>query len=231
MTADDIIQKAYKYALGDDENISQNDSSYGRYLEIADTLQRDWANEPLTVAGERWASLEREIKLDAPDDGSAINLPKDAIGLAIRPLSGRKMMIVKIEGNNEEIVIKLHGLNAENFAIRDSSQAVYFYDYANKRVILKPEVMKLLRNDGHKLVFTYYKNTTKLSPSSLIEVDNPNWLIYMLAAEIARTDTIQSGQYGNLVAMAQNVMGSMIRDQRKLRFEIEKPNTRGAFYA
>lgn len=231
MTADEVIQKAYKIALGDDENISQNDSSYGRYLEIADTLQRDWANEPLTVAGERWVSLERESKLNAPDSGNAISLPKDAIGLAIRPLSGRSMMIVKIEDKNEEIAIRLHGLNAENFAMRDKSQAVYFYDYANKRIILKSEIMKLLRSENHKLIFTYYKNTAKLSPSSVVEVDNPNWLIYMLAAEIARTDTIQSGQYGNLVAMAQNVMGGMIRDQRKLRFETEKPNTRGAFYA
>ena len=50
-----------------------------------------------------------------------------------------------------------------------------------------------------------------------IIVDNPNWLVYMLAAEIARSDIVQAGQYGNLVALAQNAMTSMKNRQRGLR--------------
>ena len=54
-------------------------------------------------------------------------------------------------------------------------------------------------------------------------VDDVNWLIYMLAAEIARSDIVQAGQYGNLVALAQNSMTSMKNRQRGLRIASMNP--------
>ena len=52
------------------------------------------------------------------------------------------------------------------------------------------------------------------NPDDDILVDNPEWLVTMTAAEYIRNDIVKQNQYGNLVAEANNLMTSMIRNNR-----------------
>lgn len=55
--------------------------------------------------------------------------------------------------------------------------------------------------------FTYCDDVT--SGTQDVQVDDPLWLIYMMAAEFIRNDRVKQGQYGNLVAKAQDRMNAM----------------------
>lgn len=238
MTSDEVIQKAYKMATGDDESILTSDSAWSKYLSLLNGFQKDWYNEKLTLPSERWLSMEREsfslLDLMAipivPEDivlaDNQFTMPEEAQELALYPLNGRKMMIVKDFGTDDEQVLKvLNGLNPQQYALRDENQPIYTYDYINKIVTVKPKIIEEARAlGGCTIVWTYYKKLAELTTASdEVEVDDPNWLVYMLAAEIARPDIIQGGQYGNLVALAQNSMTSMVNRQRGMRIAEMNP--------
>lgn len=229
MTADEIIQRAYKLAKGDDENLSQGEMEYSKHLGTLDMLQKDWAAEKHLLPDERWASLERVVSVGAEEaKNGAIKLPETASGLARLPINGLGVCTTTGIGNMRRIIKTLRGMSQREFAEKGENSAVYTYDYVNKQIFVKDKtVQELQKNSERKLSFTYYKIPNKItSGRDVTEVDEPNWLVYMLGAEIARTDIIQSGQYGNLIAMAQNVMIGMISRQRKLRIEQQQVDRR-----
>lgn len=219
VTANEVIQRAYQMATGDDEVLATSDPSWAKYLSVLNTLQQDWTNEVIMIPGERWVSLEKEIDFAISSNGTSFDLPEEAREITLHPLSGRKVSIVQDYNGNSRTVLTLNGINPWQFATRDDSQAVFTYDFVNKRLSVKQGVIdEALKLGNCSLVVTYYRNLEVLEDDqSEVEVDDPNWLVYMLAGEIARTDVIQAGQYGNLIALAQNAMTSMVNRQRGLR--------------
>lgn len=207
MQIDKIIQKAYKMATGDDESISRSEPSYSKYVSILNDLQRDWYEEPLILPNERWASLEREETIVISSD---TQYDLDG-GLAIHPLNYSPLSITLPSGGI--IIPKL--VSTTEF-IRSNDKNVYTASSFGKTINLKKEFIDSAI--GGRITYPYYVNLEEISnDDDNIIVDNPNWLVYMLAAEIARSDIVQAGQYGNLVSLAQNSMTSMKNRQRGLR--------------
>lgn len=207
MHLDKIIQKAYKMATGDDESISRSEPSYGKYVSILNDLQRDWYEESLILPNERWASLEREETIVISSD-TQYDLDGE---LVLHPLNYSPLSITLPSGGI--IIPKL--VSTTEF-IRSNDKNVYTASSFGKTINLKKEFIDSAI--GGRITYPYYVNLEEISnDDDNIIVDNPNWLIYMLAAEIARSDIVQAGQYGNLVALAQNVMTSMKNRQRGLR--------------
>lgn len=207
MQIDKIIQKAYKMATGDDESISRSEPSYGKYLSILNDLQRDWYEESLVLPNERWASLEREESIVISSD-TQYDLDGE---LALHPLNYSPLSITLSSG--EIIAPKL--VSAAEF-IRSSDKNIYTASSDGKIINFKKDFVKSAI--GGRITYPYYINLEEVSNNNDdIIVDNPNWLVYMLAAEIARSDIVQAGQYGNLIALAQNSMTSMKNRQRGLR--------------
>ena len=63
---------------------------------------------------------------------------------------------------------------------------------------------------GAKIIAPVIRRTKKLvEPEDKVEVDDPYWLIYMMAAEFVRNSRTKSNQYGNLVTLAQSSMAGM----------------------
>lgn len=60
-----------------------------------------------------------------------------------------------------------------------------------------------------------------------IQVDNPMWLVYMMAAELVRNDIVRQNQYGSIVAYAQDLMEKM-RQANQGQFEEVITNWRPA---
>lgn len=207
MQIDKIIQKAYKMATGDDESISRSEPSYGKYLSILNDLQRDWYEESLVLPNERWASLEREESIVISSD-TQYDLDGE---FALHPLNYSPLSITLPSG--EIIVPKL--ISAAEF-IRSNDKNIYTASSDGKIINFKKDFVKSAI--GGRITYPYYINLEEVSNNNDdIIVDNPNWLVYMLAAEIARSDIVQAGQYGNLIALAQNSMTSMKNRQRGLR--------------
>jgi hypothetical protein len=207
MQTDKIIQKAYKMATGDDESISRSEPSYAKYVSILNDLQRDWYEEPLILPSERWASLEREETIIVSSD-TQYDLDGE---LAIHPLNYSPLSITLTSG--EMIIPKL--VSTTEF-IRSNDRNIYTASSDGKIINFKKDFIKSAI--GGRITYPYYINLEEVSNNDDdIVVDNPNWLVYMLAAEIARSDIVQAGQYGNLIALAQNSMTSMKNRQRGLR--------------
>lgn len=207
MQIDKIIQKAYKMATGDDESISRSEPSYGKYLSILNDLQRDWYEESLVLPNERWASLEREESIVISSD-TQYDLDGE---LVLHPLNHSPLSITLPSG--EIIIPKL--VSTTEF-IRSNDKNIYTASSDGKIINFKKDLVKSAI--GGRITYPYYINLEEVSNNEDdIIVDNPSWLVYMLAAEIARSDIVQAGQYGNLIALAQNSMTSMKNRQRGLR--------------
>lgn len=207
MQIDKIIQKAYKMATGDDESISRSEPSYSKYVSILNDLQRDWYEESLVLPNERWASLEREETIIISSD-TQYDLDGE---LALHPLSYSPLSITLPSGN-----MAMPKLVSTAEFIRSNDRNIFTASSDGKIINFKKEFINSAI--GGRITYPYYVNLEEISnDDDNIIVDSPNWLVYMLAAEIARSDIVQAGQYGNLIALAQNSMTSMKNRQRGLR--------------
>lgn len=50
------------------------------------------------------------------------------------------------------------------------------------------------------------------TPTSLVAVEDPQWLIYAVAAELARNDYAKEEQYPNLIGQANDIYANMVAD-------------------
>ena len=212
MQIDKIIQKAYKMATGDDESIAQSEPAYSKYVSILNDLQRDWYNESIILPNERWASLEREKVISLTNDityeldGELVRSPLNFLPLRIRIADSQ--------------IITPELVSMQEFGIKHKKD-IYHAFADGKKISFNTDYIKDFV--GSELVYPYYEPLKELTVDSIAIVDDVNWLIYMLAAEIARSDIVQAGQYGNLVALAQNSMTSMKNRQRGLRIASMNP--------
>lgn len=211
MTPDSIIQKAYKMASGDEENVATSDPMYDKYLSTLNDLQRDWANEVLTLPNERWASLEEEA-IETVDAEGMLYLDYE---IARAPLNFPALYIETEDRKIYPELVSIGEIDTDSnaYAVSGDGKTVYFSTGIIKRYA---------GSDVHFAVYTPVVETVKGETEGII-VQDPNWLIYMLAAEIARSDIVQAGQYGNLVALAMNSMESMKNRQRGLRVANMRP--------
>ncbi len=84
------------------------------------------------------------------------------------------------------------------------------YQIVDGQIIFNDEFIK--RYSGQTLIYEFYQALDQLdSLDQDIAIDNPNWLVYMVAGELVRPDPVMGHQYANLIAMAQNAMQSMKR--------------------
>ena len=84
------------------------------------------------------------------------------------------------------------------------------YNIRNSQIIFDSKFVK--ENTDKTLTYEFYRELEPLSDlGQTIQIDNPNWLVYMVAGELVRPDPVMGHQYANLIAMAQSAMQSMKR--------------------
>lgn len=64
----------------------------------------------------------------------------------------------------------------------------------------------------------YYMPDTLVAQTDLVSVDDPNWLVYATAAELARNDPAKDSEFGNLMGMANDLYRKMIAANRNIGF-------------
>lgn len=64
----------------------------------------------------------------------------------------------------------------------------------------------------------YYFPTPMTTASSVAYIDDPDWLTYAVAAELARNDSARQDQFGNLIGIANELYRGMVEANNNLGF-------------
>lgn len=189
MNLSEVINLAYQMATGKTKTLSVGNSKYERMLNIANMANMQWESEPDVI----WGSLCEDRGIGVIDDKTSYRLPED-----VRTVDFRKFITLKKDDKTWTIPF----ISPQLFknGCYGALQLGWKLDFNGLT-----EEMK-----GAKIIAPVIRRTKKLvEPEDKVEVDDPYWLIYMMAAEFVRNSRTKSNQYGNLVTLAQSSMAGM----------------------
>lgn len=189
MNLSEVINLAYQTATGKTKTLSLGNSKYERMLNIANMANMQWESEPDVI----WGSLCEDREIGVIDDSTSYKLPED-----VRTVDFRKF-ITLTKGSSSWTVpfISPQLFKGGCYGVLQLGWKLDFNGLT--------EEMK-----GAKIIAPVIRRTKKLvEPEDKVEIDDPYWLVYMIAAEFVRNSRTKSNQYGNLVTLAQSSMEGM----------------------
>lgn len=189
MNLSEVINLAYQMATGKTKTLSPGNSKYERMLNIANMANMQWESEPDVI----WGSLCEDREIGVIDDSTSYKLPED-----VRTVDFRKF-ITLTKGSSSWTVpfISPQLFKGGCYGVLQLGWKLDFNGLT--------EEMK-----GAKIIAPVIRRTKKLvEPEDKVELDDPYWLVYMIAAEFVRNSRTKSNQYGNLVTLAQSSMEGM----------------------
>jgi hypothetical protein len=198
-TADYVITKAYQTFKGKAVAPASTTTKYQAMLGILDSVQHDWADEP----GIEWNSLYDVIATGTVTATNLFDLDDDIHYISKR--QGDSVTLTKGTQTVEVLLVNPDQLyaNRDNLACAQTGRKLRF--------------SKPFTADSPYIGYTinvpaiqYVDDIT--SGSSLVQCDNPLYLADMLAAEVARNDTVKGGQYNNILDKAAEKMDRMKQD-------------------
>lgn len=187
------IQKAFLHSNRKSTAPAVGTSKYEALLDIADSMQKLWASEP-SVEWDSLYSLETIGTVSATD---TFDLPDE----------------VNFISKSEDDPIRV-GTTAYKLV---KPNQLYKYQDANvcAQIGRTLKFSKAFTSDSAHIgesiqvpALLYTEDIT--SGNDEIQVDDPMWLAYMMAAEFSRNDVVKQGQYDNLLALADQCMQRMI---------------------
>lgn len=193
-----VIQKAFLHAQRKATPPTSGTTKYNALLAIVDSMQKLWADEPDI----EWASLYSWVTLSptvsATDtyalDTSIQYLSKD-FNDYIRITNGTSTSKINLVSPNQ-----LYRHNTNTCYVAQIGRSLKF----SKAFLSTDSVF------GYNIIVPAYTFVNDLAAGTdLVQVENPMWLAYMVAAEFVRNDPVRVSQYENLVALAENVMSKM----------------------
>lgn len=208
-TADNIIAEAYLLATGKVTALSAGTTKYTKLLALLNLFQLQWAK------AEAWVSL-----YSLASAGTVTATDTFAIPLTLNRLSSTEGDFVRIAHTD--------GINESDYTIVSADR---LYDYGPK----VNSIGTTLRNAngtvaqiGANLVFAvpfistnpqfggtirvpgYSFPATITTGSTVVSVDDPQWLSTRMAAEYIRNDVTRVQLYGSLVDQAKDLYENMI---------------------
>ncbi len=203
MTLQELINAVMLKATGKPTILDRNNTKWEKIRGIANYYQNAWLNEP----GIHWNSrYERARQIGTISNTDEYSLDDDI--MEISTAKGDNIYVLTNE--NEKMPFQLVNYNdlknypTGNYCAKLGQSLVFNSRFAEDDPCF-----------GGKLYVPVYASLEELeNPDDDILVDNPEWLVTMTAAEYIRNDIVKQNQYGNLVAEANNLMTSMIRNNR-----------------
>lgn len=204
MTAADCIDAVYLKAVGKSATFSFTDPKGVKILGLMNFYSRRWSRE----TGVDWISLYNPLyNIGTVTATDTFNIDTSTI----RKLSQQDGDNVRIVWSTDatdytdyELVPadRLKEFNHGNYCARQGSSIVFNRAFETT----DPEF-------GGTLYLPVYLYTDDLVNSTDdVEVDDPDWLVLICAAEYVRTDLTRLGQYPNLLAEANDCMDRMKDD-------------------
>jgi hypothetical protein len=210
-----LISRAYLLATGKATAPASGTNKYLKIIALANVCQDMWQNEPDVD----WDSLYLKVSLS----GTVTATDTFALSASVREISHRDgdyIEIVKTDGQSSYfLLVRADELleqqrSGNRVVARVGSNLVF----SSAFVATDPEF-------GGTIKVPCYTNVSDLSSeASIIQVDNPLWLCYMVAAEYCRTDITLNYRTDDLVSRANQVMEDMKQAQESnISYPIKAP--------
>lgn len=206
MTAQELINEIFYAYKG---KISTRIPAWGSdkanlYLAIANRKQREWCTDPKN----KWNSLFADDvidQVDATTPTATYNLP------ATYFLSSDFARVVKTDDSIVEYpIVTVPRRN-------DNEQSLYISGSNPKKITFSQTIDTGL-DGGDLYVPGYYLLDNLTESTDPVLVDDPMWLVYITASELARNDAAKDDQYVNLVNQANDRYTKMIEANRDVGY-------------
>lgn len=202
MTRDQFIQKAYFAATGK-ATAPTSGNKYDALILSGNMFIEQWQNEPNID----WKSLYRKESVGTISASDRISVDLDEI----RKLS--------TDPNDKVVLTSTDGTETEYDIVKPNQLANHTKCCAlmGEELVFSEAFDSDSQWIGATVTAPYYTFAEQMtSANDEVPVDQPLWLVYMTAAEFVRNnDYIKQGQYSNLIAMAQDVMNSMKKNNKE----------------
>lgn len=195
MTQDELVNNAWLLFSGKEPEFSSTDAKYKKVVSIANMKIGDWETETFwdslyeprrlvgTVSSTNTYELDDDIREISDTDGDAVE---------IEHTDGNKTYFSTVTPDN----LKNHN---GQFCAKAGNRLIF-----NK--YFRPTDVQF----GGQIFAPVYLYAERLtSPRSVVPVDDPNWLVKIVAAELSRVDVLKQNQYANLVNEANDLMQNM----------------------
>lgn len=206
MIVSDLIQKVYTKFRGKAASKTPvfGSAKANIILEIANGKVGEWAKDSNQV----WASLF-EIKTVSP----VISLSTFTYNLhSTFMFPSDFFTITKTNGDIVEI-----GITKPQQRL-DNTSKVYISGNNPKKVTFAGTTIDAGFSGGTLKAPAYYQPADMVNASDVVVVDDPNWLVYSVASELARNDSAKSDQFPNLLGMANDLYEKMISANNNIGF-------------
>jgi hypothetical protein len=211
MTVDSAITKAYLHAMRKPTAPSSGTTKYNALLAIADSMQKLWAAEP----GIEWDKLYSLVSL------ASVVSATDTFAL--------DSTIDKVSERQGDYILVTNGTNTCTVRIVSPDQLYdNRYKLAAARIGSNIKFSAAFASDSTYIGYTIkvpafvYPNDIT-SGSDTVQVPDPMWLVYMMAAEYIRNDVVKQNQYDNLLALAEQHMTRMKENNGGQQLEVSHP--------
>lgn len=197
MTLAELVEKSYVLATGK-ATAPTTGNKYTKLVALANICQDQWQSEPDI----EWDSLYVVTTLPTPVSATD-TIPLSA---SIRQISNRDGDYIK--------VVRLDGGVTEYKLVKANELA----DYPDQRVVARVGSNLVFSKafeateaeiGGSVKVPNYTFVSTLVNSSDEVQVENPLWLAYAVAAEYCRTDQVLSYREQGLLERANSVMQDM----------------------
>lgn len=203
MTLQELINAVMLKATGKPTILASNNTKWEKIRGIANYYQQAWLHEP----GQHWNSrYERARQIGTITNSDEYELEEDIA--EVSTAKGDNIYVQTAGGDKVKFQLvsydDLQNHPTGNYCAKLGQTLVFNTRFAEDDPCF-----------GGTLYAPVYTTLEDLSiGDDDILVDDPNWLVTMCAAEYIRNDIVKQNQYGNLIAEANNLMTSMIRNNR-----------------
>lgn len=210
MTLANLISRAYLLATGKATAPTSGTNKHLKLIGLANACQDMWQSEPDVD----WNSLYMTVTLS----GTITATDTFALSSSIRKISNKEGDYIKAVhvDNNETKYLLVSPDELQQYAT-DGIRAVA--RVGSNLVFSIPFTATDPEFGGRIKVPSYSFISTLANDSDVVQVDNPLWLAYMVAAEYCRTDVTLNYRTDELVARANDLMKDMKQSQDGSRNE------------
>jgi len=215
MILTDFITNAYLIGTGKVTPPASGTAKYNKLVALANLFTQNWASE----SGVDWKSL-RTVATVA---GAVTATDAFALPTTLGKLSktdGDYVRILCTDGTETQYtIVPIERLYEEGSKL--NAPGNYTCAVSGSNLIFNRAFTATDREFGGTIYVPGYITPATLSAGTdVIQVDDPYWLVFAVAAEFIRTDITRAEQYGNLIAQANNSMAGMVQDNESQREQV-----------
>lgn len=207
MILTDFVTNAYLIGTGKVTPPASGTSKYNKLVALANLFTQNWASE----AGVDWKSLRTVATVSGTVTATDTFTLPTTLG-KLSKTEGDFIRIVCTDGTESQYtIVPIERLYEEGSKIQATGNSTCAVSGAS--LVFNTAFTATSREFGGTIYVPGYSIPATLSAGTdVIQVDDPYWLVFAVAAEFIRTDITRAEQYGNLIAQANNSMSGMKSD-------------------